>query len=318
MPLCRERNKMAQKKTKAAAVMLALALSLPTSLLAASAKTAEKQLEANARSYALEDLTYTKNEIGLRPVSQRNIYTYSKKNITYGTLGKSGSARMVNGDAYISLRAFAGAIGASYSYSSSTAVIKQGASILTVTDGAYTMYINGRPIFALSNSVKMSDGELYAPLASVAKAFRMTVQSKRTSITVSGKGAPLAAKAPYSSDEVFWLARIIEAESGGEPLLGKIAVGNIVLNRVKSPLYPNTIYGVIFDRKYGVQFSPVQDGRIYNTPSYQSTLAAKICLEGFKISDDALFFLAPATASSLWIAKNREYVFSIGHHDFYL
>ncbi len=309
---------MAKKKTKAAAVALALTLSLPTSLLAASARTAEKQLQSDIQAYSLEELTYTKNEIGLRPVSKKNISTYSKKSISFSTLGKSGTAMVVNGEAYISLRAFAGAVGASYSYSSGTAVIKQGASILTVTDGAYTMYINGRPIFAFSNSVRMSDGQMYSPLSSVAKAFRMTVQEGRTSITVSGRAAPLTAKAPYSADEVFWLARIIEAESGGESLLGKIAVGNIVLNRVKSPLYPNTIYGVIFDRKYGVQFSPVLDGRIYNTPSYQSTLAAKICLEGFKISEDALFFLAPATASSLWIAKNREYVFSIGHHDFYL
>jgi len=116
---------------------------------------------------------------------------------------------------------------------------------------------------------------------------------------------------------VFWLARIIHAEAQGEPLLGQIAVGNVVLNRVKSAYYPNTIYGVIFDRKYGVQFSPILDGSIYNTPSFNSTLAAKICLDGYDTSGGAFFFLRPDISSSSWIPSNRAYAFSIGKHDFY-
>ena len=116
---------------------------------------------------------------------------------------------------------------------------------------------------------------------------------------------------------MFWLGRIIEAESRGEPLLGKIAVGNVVMSRVRSSSYPNTIYGVIFDKKYGVQFSPVIDGSIYNTPSYNSILAAKIVLDGFDVSEGALFFLRPEMSSSSWIPNNRRYLFSIGKHDFY-
>jgi len=135
---------------------------------------------------------------------------------------------------------------------------------------------------------------------------------------LSGRISPLiSAERFYDPEAVLWLARLIYAESGGESLLGQIAVGNIVMNRVRSPEYPNTIWGVIFDRKYGVQFSPVANGRIYNTPSYTARLAAMICLEGFSLSREMLFFLEPTISTSHWIPKTRKYVFTIGHHDFY-
>ena len=63
---------------------------------------------------------------------------------------------------------------------------------------------------------------------------------------------------------MMWLSRILYAEANTEPLAGKIAVGNVIMNRVKSPEFPDTIYSVIFDRKYGVQFTPVANGSVYN------------------------------------------------------
>jgi hypothetical protein len=150
------------------------------------------------------------------------------------------------------------------------------------------------------------------------KAIGMSVDVSGNNLKINGKFTPiLHADKFYREDEVFWLGRIIHAESEGEPLLGKIAVGNVVLNRVKSAYYPNTIYGVIFDRKYGVQFSPVLDGSIYNTPSYNSVLAAKICLEGYSLAEGVFFFLAPEYATSSWIPQSRKYAFTIGNHDFY-
>ena len=82
----------------------------------------------------------------------------------------------------------------------------------------------------------------------------------------------------------------VHAEAGGECFDGKIAVGNVVLNRVASPQYPNTIYGVIFDRKHGTQFSPVSFGTIYNTPSADSLTAAKLALQGSRPVGDCLYF----------------------------
>jgi N-acetylmuramoyl-L-alanine amidase len=98
---------------------------------------------------------------------------------------------------------------------------------------------------------------------------------------------------------------------------GKIAVGNVVLNRVRSSAYPNTIYGVIFDKRYGIQFSPVANGTIYNTPTAESIIAAKICLEGYTLSNEILYFLNPSIVGSSWITKTRPYAFKVGNHAFY-
>ena len=77
-------------------------------------------------------------------------------------------------------------------------------------------------------------------------------------------------------DDIFWLARIIHAESQGEPYIGKVAAGNVVMNRVNSKQFPNTIYGVIFEYFQGIpQFSPVADGTIYNNPSAECLKAAE-------------------------------------------
>lgn len=76
----------------------------------------------------------------------------------------------------------------------------------------------------------------------------------------------------YNADDLYWLARIISAESRGESLDGKIAVGNVVLNRVASSDFPDTIYGVIFDDRWGGQFEPVRNGTIYQTPTEDSVL----------------------------------------------
>jgi N-acetylmuramoyl-L-alanine amidase len=141
-------------------------------------------------------------------------------------------------------------------------------------------------------------------------------QARATEIT-SPVGVAAVAWASYDADEVYWLSRIISAESGGEPFKGQIAVGNVVLNRVRSPQYPNTIYGVIFDRKYGTQFTPAAIGTIYNKPTASAVIAAKICLEGYTLSDEILFFYNPRIATTNWIDRARPYAFTIGDHKFY-
>ena len=117
--------------------------------------------------------------------------------------------------------------------------------------------------------------------------------------------------------DVYWLSRIISAESAGEPMLGKIAVGNVISNRVASPDYPDTIYDVIFDTKYGVQFEPTGNGTIYQTPTAESVTAARLCLDGASVVGGSLYFFNPATAGSSWIARSCTYYGTIGNHRFY-
>lgn len=122
----------------------------------------------------------------------------------------------------------------------------------------------------------------------------------------------------FTHDDVYWLSRIINAESGGEIYEGQIAVGDVILNRVDSDEFPDTIYGVIFDKKYSVQFEPVANGTIYNEPTVLSAAAAKVSLTNESSVGKCLYFFNPSIASSSWISKNREYYKTIGGHDFYL
>lgn len=120
------------------------------------------------------------------------------------------------------------------------------------------------------------------------------------------------------SEDIYWLARIIQAEAGGESYKGKVAVGNVVMNRVKSSLFPNTVKGVIFEYYKGIpMFSPVADGTIYNTPSQESIDAAYAAYNGEKPVGNATYFFNPDKAAGSWIVKNKTYVGRIGGHAFY-
>ena len=122
----------------------------------------------------------------------------------------------------------------------------------------------------------------------------------------------------YSSDDIYWLARIIEAEAGGESYQGKVAVGNVILNRVNSKDFPNTIYNVIFEYYGNIpQFSPVAEGTIYNTPSKESMNAAKDAVNGVRPVGNSTYFFNPDKAAGSWIVKNKSYVTRIGGHTFY-
>ena len=124
--------------------------------------------------------------------------------------------------------------------------------------------------------------------------------------------------AAYNAVDFYWLSRIISAESRGEPMEGQIAVGNVVLNRVASPDSPDTIYGVIFDDRWGGQFEPVRNGTAYNTPTQESVQAAIACLAGENTVGESLYFLAPELTDNHWTMENRPYVTTIGAHWFYL
>lgn len=121
----------------------------------------------------------------------------------------------------------------------------------------------------------------------------------------------------YSTD-LHWLSRIIHAEAGGETYKGKLAVGNVILNRVSSSSFPNTIKGVIFEYYKGIpQFSPVAEGTVYNNPSQESIQAAKDTLNGLRPVGSASYFFNPDKAAGKWIVQNKTYVTRIGDHVFY-
>ena len=267
-------------------------------------------------------LSEGKIHYNLPGIPSRYLWKFESMPISINGKATSIEAITVNGITYLPLQAFCESIAkTSYNYNPNTrtAVVKLNGLEIQVTDGGYVMYANGRTLFSFSPAILMSNNRMYVSGDNLCKALGVKLATGTGKVSITGKYTPLkTASAFYREDEVYWLAKIINAEAKGESLLGQIAVGDVILNRVKSNLYPNTIYGVIYDRKYGVQFSPILDGRIKEEPGYTSILAAKICLDGTSLTDNAMYFLNPVTAQSNWIVKNRQYAYTIGNHDFYI
>ena len=136
-------------------------------------------------------------------------------------------------------------------------------------------------------------------------------------VTLSQAKKMVKADSAYDYEDLYWLSRIISAEAKGEGFTGQIGVGTVVLNRVRSSQFPNTVKGVVFDKKYGTQFTPVANGTIYQTPTQSAVIAAKMCLDGYTLSNSVLYFLNPSIATSSWIQNNRKYAFRVGNHEFY-
>jgi len=118
------------------------------------------------------------------------------------------------------------------------------------------------------------------------------------------------------------LQRIVEAEAGGEDEDGKLLVANVVLNRVGSDEFPNTIPEVVFQKSKGVtQFSPVADGRYDKVNISEETVkAVNRALEGEDISEGALYFAARKYASKKsmkWFDNELNYLFKHGGHEFF-
>ena len=116
----------------------------------------------------------------------------------------------------------------------------------------------------------------------------------------------------YSSNDYNLLARIISAESRGEPYLGQVAVGAVVLNRVEHPSFPDTISGVIYQNG---AFSCLSDGQFYKAVSSSAYSAARDALNGLDPSGGAIYYYNPKTATSSWI-RSRPVITTIGNHVF--
>lgn len=239
-------------------------------------------------------------------------------NVNGQNLWERSLAYLDNGTTYVSLRVVSNVLAprAEVSWSQGTAWVKGEGVTLKAVPGESYITVNDRALY-VPKGVRLENGRVMVPIRVLAEALGGTVDwSREAGITLT-VGSGLPGPAPYRADELDWLSRIISAESQGEPLRGKLAVGTVVLNRVASSQFPNTIYGVIFDKQWGVQFSPTVNGMIYREPTAESVLAAKLCLEGAREAGDSLYFLNPEIAQNFWIVENRQFVTAIGNHHFY-
>ena len=182
-----------------------------------------------------------------------------------------------NGTTYVPLRRVSQSLGdVEVWWDGASAQVKGRDLTLTARPGDTWITANGRQISA-PGGVRLENGATLVPVRALAAAMGAQVawdgaaqavaltSRKQTPVQPDGTAVPGGsaaskpddtaeptppAKPAYTEDELYWLARIISAESQGEPLEGKLAVGTVVLNRVASPDFPDTIYGVIFDTKW--------------------------------------------------------------------
>ena len=188
---------------------------------------------------------------------------------------------------------------------------------LSAVPGSLYVQANGRYLY-VKDGLKQVNGKLAVPVRVLAKIYNLDVGYDQATGNVTlthqaGTGAFLQNGATYyNGDTLYWLSHIIYAESGNQPMLGKIAVGNVVMNRVASPLFPNNIYDVLFQRN---QFSPAISGSIYRDPNADSVVAAKLVMDGAVALENVLFFNRAGLNS--YASRNRPYVATIGAHAFY-
>lgn len=137
-----------------------------------------------------------------------------------------------------------------------------------------------------------------------------TKTAKAMGITLTGTSS--SSQGGYSSSDVYLLAKLVYGEARGEPYTGQVAVAAVVLNRVKSSKFPNTISGVIY-QPYA--FTAVDDGQINLTPNETAKAAARDAMNGWDPTNGCLYYYNPATATSSWI-WSRPIATTIGRHNF--
>lgn len=166
-----------------------------------------------------------------------------------------------------------------------------------------------RAMLSMENILQRPDGtELKKPARSIQKTPPVTHENPAKVVTQS----QWAQVAHAAEIELPWLARIIHAEAGGESLKGQVAVGAVLINRIKSGRFPKTLKANIF--RPG-EFESVANGYIWSHPSSSSYQAARLALQGWDPTYGALYFFNPAKTNSRWI-WGRPIHTVIGQHNF--
>lgn len=181
---------------------------------------------------------------------------------------------------------------------------------------------SGRYLYAPEDWL-IREGELCLPEWVVCKLLNLSAGSRGESLYLDASKLRLLEGGedyydlnfPY--DDIHWLSHIITSEAGIEPMEGKIGVGNVVMNRVKSAEFPNTVFGVVYDYEHSIQFEPVSKGTIHDDPKPEDVIAAYLVLEGANTAGNCIFFVNPSFGS-FWFDNNLDFVMKLGRHNFYV
>ncbi len=179
---------------------------------------------------------------------------------------------------------------------------------MSVRVGERYLVINERYLYIADGVLEDADGDALVPSRVLASALGAGVNWSGKVELTSG-GTPLTAEGkPYDEETLDILARVIMHESGYQPFLGQLAVGSVIMNRVASDKFPNTVSEVIY--------APNQfPGATNATPGADAILAARLCLEGANVVPGAYYF--NGVGKSCWASRNKSLICTIGGHSFY-
>jgi len=177
---------------------------------------------------------------------------------------------------------------------------------------------NGR-CWYMASACTYTAGVTMMPLRDAAKVFCCEINwdAETKTAFLMGGGLLESGETYYNQEDLLWIARIVRHESCNQPLDGKVAVANVIINRMKSSGFPDTAEEVIFDTRNGVQFVKRSSKSILKDPCPTCWLAAKLALEGYETAPGCLYFASNAVASRCWAGRNRQVAQVIGGHTFF-
>ena len=236
----------------------------------------------------------------------------------------SGRGYINNGEIFMSLSEFSGLYGINMNLTADDegfAAVAEGLDI-SAAYGTNYLTVNHRYVF-LPDGYILCGRYVYLPADALSRIFGVKLSASEDRVDISTKQCrPISGSEDYYKlnmppDYQYWIPRIIKVETVDEPLAGKIAVGNVIENRVESDRYPDSIYKVLYDNNTGVQFAPATTGALTAAGDELSWVAACLCWEGYDTAEDSLYFANPENNGNYWFKTNCVYVKTIGRHEFY-
>ena len=220
-------------------------------------------------------------------------------------------AEIYDGTAYTPLAATVEALwtGAQAVCQGSTVTVQAEGLTLSANAGNCYLELNGRCLYVEEGFKIDALGDVMVPTRLIADALGASV-AWSGDVVLTRNALPVLESGDtfYDAYTLDLISRVIMHESGNQCLEGKIAVGNVILNRVASPLFPNTVYDVLFQKN---QFP----GATNATPTSECIIAAKLALEGVNVVPNAYWFNRAGLSS--WAAKNKTLLTIIEDHAFY-